>query len=148
VYLCNCVFPPTSIVDADVHSPHASAPPTILPQKRSLDCAHTRTLHAHMDFLKSCTTGVQTLPGFGSVQYHVYAVEKKDESRADKEEVALEDILASLGSQLRARRYLTFIDPARRALWIFRGGSDTGFADGPLDEGFAEPVRGISLKCE
>jgi mediator of RNA polymerase II transcription subunit 13 len=82
------------------------------------------------------------------VQYHVYAVDKKDGSRADKEEVPLEDILASLGSQLRARRYLTFIDPARRALWIFRGGSDTGFADGPLDEGFAEPVREISLKCE
>jgi mediator of RNA polymerase II transcription subunit 13 len=91
---------------------------------------------------------VQTLPGFTSINYHVYSIEKTDESRVDKEAVSLEDILASLGSQLRARKYLTFTDPGRRALWIFRGENNTGFADGRLDEGFADPVKGISLKCE
>jgi hypothetical protein len=101
-----------------------------------------------MDFFKSCTTGVQTLPGFNSILYHVYSVERKDESREEREEVSLEDILVSLASQLRARTYLTWTDSNRRALWIFRGGNNTGFADGPLDEGFAEPVRGIALKCE
>jgi hypothetical protein len=101
-----------------------------------------------MDFLKSCATGVQTLPGFVSINYHLYSVDKTDEARADKEAVSLDDILASLASQLRARKYLTFTDPARRALWIFRGENSAGFADGKLDEGFADPVKGISLKCE
>lgn len=31
-----------------------------------------------MDFLKSCTTGVELMPGFTSVQYWVYTAEKND----------------------------------------------------------------------
>lgn len=102
-----------------------------------------------MDFLKSCSTGVQLLPGFGTISYHVYAVELKEEAAIDRNETTLEDVLASLESQLRERRYLVIAEAERHVLWIFRGGSGNGFADGPLDGAFKEPVRhNVALKCE
>ncbi|KAF2429289.1 hypothetical protein EJ08DRAFT_735059 [Tothia fuscella] len=102
-----------------------------------------------MEFLKNYNTSVQTLSGYSTIQYHVYAIERQPEARTD--DASLEDVLASLTSQLRARKCLVYADETRYALWRFRiqrqaGGGEGGFNNGPLDEGFAEPVKNTALK--
>jgi hypothetical protein len=80
-----------------------------------------------MDFHKSCATGVQTLTGFTSVFYHVYTLERKDDSA----EKSLDDGLLFAEASLRAWKRLVYVDTVRRALWTFDGGGNTSFAEGP-----------------
>lgn len=101
-----------------------------------------------MDFLKSCTTGVELMPGFTSVQYWVYTAEKNDGIPSTGNIKSLGDVLMEAEIILRNRKHLVYHDAARPALWIFGGAAKAPFAQHPDMDTIPMTKWGYALKSE
>jgi mediator of RNA polymerase II transcription subunit 13 len=87
--------------------------------------SHNLLSQSSIDFLKSCSTGVNLVPGFSSVHYWVYTAQPLPNPPNPAEVKSVEDALLEAEITIRDRRDILYCDAQRNSIWFFAGASDS-----------------------